>query len=241
MMEATEKWEFPCTFHKIFRFLIVLTALSLLLNTVSAGADEPVNVYRSVPTQTNRIALTFDDGPHPYQTQRILNILERYGVKATFFMVGMNVQNYPSVAREVYQRGHEIGNHTFSHRHLKALSAWELTSEIEACEAALEGLCECRPHLFRPPEGAITDSVLECAREQDYELILWSIDTRDWESRDAQAIVTGVLEQVHPGDIILMHDYIGRGTATPQALEMLLPELLARGYEPVTVSTLLGI
>ncbi len=215
-------------------------SFSLLFRCFPISVSAESEVYRSVKTDSMQIALTFDDGPHPRQTGEILRILDTYGVKATFFMVGVNVVNYPDAARAVLAGGHEVGNHTFSHTHLNRISESELAVELERCEDALEELCEYRPHLFRPPEGAINEKVAHCSEDQDYRLILWSLDTRDWESRDCDKIVETVLSQVQPGDIILMHDYIGRGSQTPQALEKLLPRLLESGYEPVTVSRLLG-
>ena len=238
-----QKREFPCTFRKKRLFLALLTSASLLITGVHAEVEkEPaLRIYRSVSTEKKQIALTFDDGPHPHQTEKILDILDQYGVKATFFMVGVNVRNYPQVAKLVHQKGHEIGNHTLSHRNMKNMDFVEVDREMTGCEDALEELCECRPHLFRPPEGAITESVLKCAMLEDYELILWSIDTRDWENKNADEIVKNVLERIKPGDIVLLHDYVGHSNATPEALGRLLPELLSRGFEPVTVSRLLGI
>ena len=187
-----------------------------------------------------KIALTFDDGPHPHQTQEILDILDAHGVKATFFMVGVNVGNYPEAAKAVLRAGHEVGNHTFSHYHIKNLSEDEVFREIEDCEDALEELCEYRPHLFRPPEGAINSYVEHCSENNDYTIILWSLDTRDWEVKNAQTIADTVLSGVSAGDIILMHDYVGKNAQTADALRILLPKLLERGFEPVTVSELLN-
>ena len=188
-----------------------------------------------------KIAITFDDGPHPFLTQQILDILDQHGVKATFFMVGVNIINYPDAARAVLKAGHEVGNHTFSHTHLKQLSEAQVARELGYCEDALEELCEYRPHLFRPPEGAVNTYVEHCSESNDYTLILWSLDTRDWESKNTEQIVDTVLSHVEAGDIILMHDYIGRHSKTPEALSILLPKLLERGFEPVTVSELLGV
>ncbi|MBQ8432257.1 MAG: polysaccharide deacetylase family protein [Clostridia bacterium] len=220
----------------------VVLSLALLCPLFSLSVcGQPPTVYRSVQTDTMKIALTFDDGPHPRLTHAILDILERYDVRATFFMVGENVVNYPDAAREVIDRGHEVGNHTFSHPLLAQAPAQNLSWELEACEQALEELCEYRPHLFRPPQGAINSMVEECSREGDYALVLWSLDTRDWECKNTEQIVDTVLSNVQPGDIILMHDYIGRQSHTPQALEILLPKLLERGFVPTTVGDLLGI
>lgn len=155
-------------------------------------------------------------------------------------MIGVNVENYPDVAREVLKRGHEVGNHTYSHSHLRQLGEWRLSEELGRCEDALESVCEYRPHLFRPPEGYLSDDVFQCTDDGDYSLILWSVDTRDWEVKNAQKITETVLSKVKTGDIILMHDYV-KHSKTPEALEILLPKLLALGYEPVTVGELLGI
>lgn len=231
--------EFPCTIDKKRIFLACLVVIILFV--IGVNAEEVKGVHRSVLNESKRIALTFDDGPHPHQTKEILDVLDRYDVKATFFMVGVNVKNYPETAALVIKNGHEIGNHTLTHRHLQMMDDGAVLAELTGCEDALEELCEYRPHLFRPPEGAITESVLRCAKKEDYELVLWSIDTRDWETKNADKIVDTVLRQIKPGDIILMHDYIGRGSKTPQALERLLPILLERGYEPVTVSRLLNL
>lgn len=218
-------------------FVGVLTAALFFLLPASAQTE----VYRSVKTDTMQIALTFDDGPHPYLTKEILDILGQYDVKATFFMVGENVINYPDAARAVLSAGHEVGNHTFSHLHVTRLSEHEFMDELGRCEDALEELCEYRPHLFRPPEGALTEYVEHCSDDFDYTLVLWSLDTRDWENKDAGQIAEAVLSKVAPGDIILMHDYIGRHSKTPEALAILLPKLIERGYQPVTVSRLLGL
>ena len=222
---------------RCLRYCMLLLVLCLSL-ALSVGAES--EVLRHVPTDGMQIALTFDDGPHPSLTPRILEILDRYGVSATFFMVGRNVINYPDAARAVLAAGHEIGNHTFSHGHVEALDEATLAEEIGRCEDAVEELCEYRPHLFRPPEGALTEALMRCTETGDYRLVLWSLDTRDWENKNADEIVACVLQRIKPGDIILMHDYIGRKSKTPEALERLLPELLRRGFEPVTVSRLLG-
>ena len=201
-------------------------------------ADAPV--YRSCPNETKKIALTFDDGPHPTQTKRILDILDRYGVRATFFMIGVNVENYPDAAREVLSRGHEIGNHTYSHSHLQNMTAERLSQELFQCEEVLDRVLSYHPCLFRPPEGILSNAVNACAEQGDYSLVLWSVDTKDWETKEVSSILGKALEKIKPGDIVLMHDYVAK-SKTPEALEILLPRLLALGYEPVTVGELLGI
>ncbi len=222
-------------------FVSVVLILLVLLRLLTLSPSAAVKVYRSVATSKKQIALTFDDGPHPTLTPRILNILAQYNIPATFFMVGKNVRNYPEAARAVIEAGHEVGNHTFSHPHISNLGEKAIFDEIGRCEDALEELCEYRPHLLRTPQGALTPSLEKCLKEDDYILILWSLDTRDWEHKSTAHLVKTVLENVQAGDIILMHDFIGHNSKTPEALEKIIPALLAEGYEFVTVSALLGV
>ncbi len=213
--------------------------LAFVLWSFPVPTHAKIPVFRSVPTTSKKIAITFDDGPHPRLTPEILGILEKYNVKATFFMVGCNVLLYPQAAQQVILSGHEVGNHTFSHRHISTLNERTLQRELERCEDALEELCEYRPHLFRPPEGALNAYVEHCSQRGDYTVVLWSLDTRDWENKNAQGIAETIMSNIKSEDIILMHDYVGVGSQTPQALELLLPRLLEQGFIPVTVSELL--
>ena len=223
------------------RFASIVLSLVFLIRFLMLSTFAEVKVYRSVETDKKQIALTFDDGPHPILTPRILEILARYNVPATFFMVGENVLNYPEAARAVIDAGHEVGNHTFTHPHIASLNEKAIFEEIGKCEDALEELCEYRPHLLRTPQGALTPSLERCLLEDDYILVLWSLDTRDWDNKSTATIVRAVLDGVSAGDIILMHDYIGYNSKTPEALEKIIPALLSLGYEFVTVSELLGV
>ena len=118
---------------------------------------------------------------------------------------------------------------------------FDILEEIGKCEDALEELCEYRPHILRTPQGALTPSLERCLLEDDYILVLWSLDTRDWDNKSTASITQAVLERVQAGDIILMHDYIGHNSKTPEALEKIIPTLLSRGYEFVNLSELLGL
>lgn len=206
----------------------------------SESETEPEDiVYYRRRNDRMEIALSFDDGPHPSYTPEILSILAEYGVTATFFMVGENVQYYPEAAEAVLAAGHEVGNHSFDHRRLTGLNESGVRDEVSRCEEALYTLGEYRPRLLRPPEGALNDTVRRVAREGDYRLILWDVDTRDWAHTPPSTITSQVLSSVRSGDIILMHDYIGHDSPTPATLRLLLPALLERGYRFVTVSQLI--
>ncbi len=223
---------------KLQTLIAIICALLLAVPTV---ADiPPSDVIYSWNSNEKIIALTFDDGPHPKRTKEILDILDEYGIKATFFFIGQNVVDYPDAVPLVQAAGHEIGNHTFSHRNLQTLDYASLCSEIDRTEAAVEDMIEYRTRLLRPPEGKFSDTVLEAARERDYSVICWSVDTLDWAHNPPENIAQNVLSSVEAGDIILFHDFVSGESPTPAALRMIIPPLLEQGYRFVTVSELLS-
>lgn len=186
------------------------------------------------------IALTFDDGPHPKETYEILNILNKYNVKATFFVVGKHANWYSKPLIEASKEGHEIGNHTFSHPDISNLSSDDIKKEIKECEDELIKLTGKKPTLFRPPYGSYgKDQLGEIAKECGYKIILWtSIDAKDWKNPPSAQISNTIINKVQNGDIILLHDY---GTEnTVQALDVIIPTLIKEGYKFVTVSELIG-
>ncbi len=195
-------------------------------------------IYHRRKNDRMEIALSFDDGPHPYYTPKILEILSEYGIRATFFMVGENVTYYPAAAEAVVAAGHEIGNHTFTHRGISGMNEHEFLREIAACEDAIASVSECRPHFIRPPEGRLNDTMRRVIGSLDYRIVLWDVDTRDWAHTPPDAICAHILDTVQAGDIILMHDFIGHDSPTPEALRLVIPALLDRGYRFVTVGEL---
>lgn len=209
------------------------------LNVYSEDAD--VDIYRKNQNEYMKIALTFDDGPHPRYTPQILDILDYYGIKATFFIVGVNAENYHEALEDISNRGHEIGNHTYTHPHVSVLDSEKLKCEVERCESAIYGLTDHKTKLFRPPEGMIDAGVKSVLRDLDYKVILWDIDTRDWAHTPPEAIRDNVVKHIASGDIILMHDYISYNSPTPEALRLFIPDLLDMGYKFVVVSELIGL
>ncbi len=177
------------------------------------------------------VAITYDDGPSS-QTPRILDCLEKYGAKATFFVVGRNINKYPNALKRASSLGMEIGNHTANHPKLTSLSASGIKSEVSATDEAVISVTGVRPTLLRPPYGSYNSTVSSVAGKP---LILWSIDTLDWKTRNADSTVKEVLENVKDGSIILMHDLYSQ---TAEATERLVPELIKRGFKLVTVSEL---
>ena len=191
----------------------------------SAQPDQP-------DPQGKMIALTFDDGPGVKATARILAALEEVGGRATFFMLGENAAAHPDLARQVAQAGHLVGTHTNSHKSLIRLTAKEMLQEVELSLDNIQKATGVRPAILRPPYGNVNDLVKQTL---DLPLVNWSVDTRDWESRDAQKVYDHILANVRDGDIVLMHDIYD---STAEAVEMVLPELVKRGYQLVTVEEL---
>ena len=214
-----------------------MAALFILLSGVSVAAARPVN-RAPAGNGTKRIALTFDDGPHPRYTPVILDILKEYGIHATFFVIGQNADLYPAPLKRAVREGHEIGNHTYSHPHMKRISAQEARVEIDKCQKKIQELTGKTPTLFRPPEGFCTNEESEVLEELHLTGILWTIDTHDWAGNDSNNICATVNRLAGDGKIILFHDYISHKNTTITALRQLIPSLLREGYEFCTVSEL---
>lgn len=179
------------------------------------------------------IALTFDDGPNGTVTRKIVDILKANDAKATFFMLGSRISGDQETVRQVYQAGCEIANHSYSHADLTGLGASGVRNEVQQTQNLVKQIVSESPKLLRPPYGAYNAAVKNNA---SMPLVLWSIDTLDWQHRNSEKTIQKVLSSVKEGDIILMHD-LQPSTAT--ACETLIPELKKRGFQLVTVSELL--
>ena len=192
---------------------------------------------REIKTTQALLALTFDDGPDADTTPRLLGVLKKHNVKATFFVLGKQAEAYPVQLGQIAQEGHEIGSHGYSHKWLSRMEGAELAEEIARSEAAISSVA-AKPVLFRPPGAAYNQMVLDTLTRGGYRVVMWSVDPRDWERKDAAGIARDVVKQAKPGRIILMHDGF-YAPATADAVERLLTQLEAEGYRFVTVSELL--
>jgi peptidoglycan/xylan/chitin deacetylase (PgdA/CDA1 family) len=187
------------------------------------------------------IALTFDDGPNPPYTGRILDILDRYRVPATFFCVGLHAGAHGGAIARMAAAGHGLGNHTWSHPFLPDLSRDQLAEQISRTdEAVARAAGSYLPGLFRPPYGSRTPDVLDWLGERDSTIVLWDVDPSDWAMPGSDVIARRVLEQAGPGAIVLMHDGGGDRSQTVAALPVVIEGLLARGFQFVLVDDLLA-
>ena len=200
-------------FHK-HRFALLLALALLMLcyvgplsheATAVVAAKRVLPIY-SVEREDEVISVTFDASWGGDQTLRILDILDEYNAKATFYLVGIWVDKYPELVKEIHARGHEIGNHSDKHDHMTKLSADAIRKDLDAISDKVETLTGQRPTLFRPPYGDYNNQVVSVAREEGYEVIQWSVDSLDWKNRGTEDLIKRATDNVHKGDIILFHN-----------------------------------
>lgn len=212
---------------------LFIAVTSIAENQISDDAQ----TVSKVPTTHKVVALTIDDGPHFRVTPEILSVLKEKQVRATFFVLGENVEHFPEILAQEVTDGHEIGIHTYSHPALPKLSSHRISEEFDKAENAILPIAP-KPTLFRPPGGLYNSRVLETAHQRGYTVILWSIDPRDWSCPPSEKVIDRVLREVKPGSIVLLHD--GQyPLPTPKALIAIIDGLRERGYDFVTVSELL--
>ena len=186
--------------------------------------------------ESKYVALTFDDGPSGKFTRQLLEGLERRGVKATFLLCGYRIEEDAATAQQIFDAGHEIGLHGYSHKSMGDMSKKEIADELRrTAELLPEG---CEPVFFRAPGGQVTPAAKAAAKDAGLSILNWSVDPRDWATRDATAVVQAVVTDVVDGDVVLLHDM--RGSSVEAALAI-VDSLLRRGFQFVTASELAAI
>ncbi|WP_078553460.1 polysaccharide deacetylase family protein [Bacillus alkalicellulosilyticus] len=205
----------------------------------------PETVVLSGPATTNKIAITFDDGPDPRFTPQVLEVLQQYNVPATFFVMGSRAIAYPELTRRMVEEGHIVGNHTYWHPNLvKQGDLATLETEVMKTEDTLNDILGYRTKLFRAPYGFLYNELVEKLAELNYTVVAWSVDSLDWRELGATETAINVLSNMHPGAIILMHDggdWDADRTSTIESLHQIIPQLQEQGFEFVTVPELLNI
>jgi len=188
-------------------------------------------LYRKIDTKKKLVALTYDDGPSK-NTNTILNILKKNNSVATFFEVGNRIASYKSIVKKIDRMGCEIGNHTYGHKILTGCSRAEIKKQINGTNNVLKKVIGKKTIITRPPGGnhsAVIDKIINTP------VIIWSLDTKDWKNRNAAMVTDAVLKNIKDGDIVLMHDLY---KSTADASKKIIPTLVKRGYQLVTVSEL---
>lgn len=224
-------------------------ALILLLGSYAFASWPQSQLYGDIithgPTDRPRIALTFDDGPNEPYTSQILDVLREKGVRATFFVVGANVEAMPDTVRRAAAEGHAIGNHSYAHAKGDAL--WDARyGDVRQTQRAIERILGAGATVYRSPSGFHTPWQLWAVRREGLTAVHWDVQTKDWERPDPETIVRRVLASAGPGAIVLMHDGDGTNHGTDRsptvaALPEIIDQLQRRGYELVTVPELLGL
>ncbi|MBW4663098.1 MAG: polysaccharide deacetylase family protein [Chroococcus sp. CMT-3BRIN-NPC107] len=198
------------------------------------------NCLWSGNAHTKEIALTFDDGPHPVYTPQLLKVLDYYAIPASFFWLGACVHRSPAVAKSVSDRGHWIGLHGYDHRSFPLLTTAELQRSLQSTQSAISTACGVNPETIRdvrPPNGLFTPQTLELLNQWQYRSVMWSVVPEDWVRPGIKIVVQRVLEQVQNGSTIVLHDGACGGQDVAEITQILLPELLRRGYKFVSVNS----
>lgn len=202
---------------------------------MTAVATRELPVY-NVDTEEKVLSISFDAAWGCANTEGILDILDRYDVKTTFFLVGFWAEKYPELVAELVARGHEIGNHSATHPHMSQLTQAQIREELRQCSELVRSITGKPTTLFRPPYGEYNDDVVRVARAEGYECVQWNVDSLDWKNLGTQNMISQCTKSVHPGDIVLFHNdskYI------LEALPTILEYYTQAGYRIIPVSQLL--
>jgi len=196
--------------------------------------------FTGLARPSRQLALTYDDGPNDPHTMRLLEVLAKHSVHATFFLIGRYAQQRPEIVREIAQAGHVVGNHTFTHPLLTFKSETEIKQQLSECRAALQDAIEQHSNLFRPPFGRRRPAVLRVTRSLRLEPIMWNVTGYDWTALPAPAIERKVASKIRGGDVILLHDgghkQMGADRSqTVVATDRLITRYKSEGYEFLTI------
>lgn len=222
-------------FFKGFSLLLATVMALTLLAMPCAAAERDLPIY-CVGRDDNCISISFDAAWGNEDTQTLIDILGKYNIRATFFVVGDWVDKYPESVKALHDAGHEIMNHSNTHAHYPQLSRAQMIADVSACADKIEAVTGVRPTLFRPPYGDYNDTVVGAMREAGFYTIQWDVDSLDWKNPGSDAIEQRVLEKVKSGSIVLFHN---AAVQTPAALPGIIEGLLAKGYKFLPISELI--
>ena len=224
---------FACVLTGVLSIAVLFSTANNIVATT--GEPRQIPIYY-VDTQEKVCALSFDAAWGNEQTSTLLDILDKYEVKSTFFLVKQWVDKYPDDVKEIAARGHDVGNHSSTHPHMSELSAQEQQTEIDDCNQAIEALTGSAPTLFRAPYGEYDNKLVEGLKSCGMYCVQWNIDSLDWKDPSPAEMVSRIKEKLCPGSIILLHN----GAAnTPEALPQIIECIQGEGYTIVPVSQII--
>lgn len=214
-------------------FLLAALCLFTWLHAGSTDAKAGRMANQMEDVTVKKVALTYDDGPHAVYTEQLLEVLKRHGVKVTFFLLGKSVAQYPQLVQQEQEQGHLLGNHTYSHADISQMSRSSALAEIADTNRAIYDCTGEYPYLLRPPYGEVSKKF-----EKDCNMLvaLWDVDPKDWNCKNADAVVKHVMSHVEENSVILMHDSYA---STVEATDRLIPQLQEQGYQFVTLDEIL--
>lgn len=238
LIKLKKRW--PPRLQKILLIIGVLVLAGgfsvTAFNLPDAFGQEKLLPIYSVGTEEKKVAISFDAAWGNDHTRPILDILDRYGVKTTFFLVKFWAEKYPDDVKEIAARGHEVQNHSATHPDMTKLSREKMIEELKSTEATIEVLTGEKPTLFRPPFGAYNNAVIETSEAAGYKVIQWSVDSLDWKEFPPEKTVERVLKQVEPGSIVLFHNH---ALYVEDYLPPIIEALQANGYQIVPIGELI--
>jgi peptidoglycan/xylan/chitin deacetylase (PgdA/CDA1 family) len=226
--------------HESFWVLRRYQAVVLILSGILFGGvalfSRESRIFSTARHYPHRIALTFDDGPHPAFTDRLLQVLKEENAAATFFVVGRQAERYPRLMQAILNHGHEIANHTFNHQNLTTLTDQQVARELEDTRRVIESVAGKKCSYFRPPGGQYNPGTLNVASQEGYRMILWTVFPRDHSSPSAQKIYECVMADAQDGGVVLLHSGV---ESTLKVLPQIIRDLRAKGFQFLTISELL--
>lgn len=222
---------------KVIVSLLILNSCKVqnVSNTIAT------NIYYHYKTIEPYIALTFDDGPDKVQTIKVLEILKKYEIKATFFVIGERIEYQKDILKKIVDEGHEIGNHFYSHENINKISKEKIRESIMTNNELIYSITGKMPKLVRPPYGIVNDNLKTICQELNMSIIIWSNDkdSKDWKQTKDNIIINNLTKKVSNGDIFLFHDGNKKYTNTLSAIDTIIPMLQKKGFKFVDISTLI--
>ena len=232
-LDGTFTYRVPENLQAIIAVGIITSTGLKAVSTVTEQKELPIY---SVETDKKQVSISFDAAWGDEQTHTLLDILKEHNVKSTFFLVGDWVDKYPDDVKDIYDAGHDIGNHSDTHPHMTEMSTEEQKNQIKACNEKIKEITGKEPKLFRAPYGDYNNTVVESVKSLDMYCVQWDIDSLDWKDYDAQTIYNKVVPKIQCGSIVLFHN---AALHTPEALPSIIEKLQSEGYTFVTIADLI--